>query len=71
MIPIDAARDRRRQQRAAAAVMHPALRWAVGDDQGTGHRRTAAGGIAWCGATGPLTVAVPGVRLCPDCYPGR
>lgn len=71
VIDFDAARARRVQQRAAAAVMHPALRWAAGEDQATGHRRAAATSTAWCGAAGTLTIAGSGARLCPDCYPGR
>jgi hypothetical protein len=69
---LDQARQRRAERiRAAAehATLHPALRWAAGDD-GAAHRRTRDGRTV-CGEPGPLVLADAGTELCPACYPSR
>lgn len=64
--------DRRRDRLAAAAeqsTRHPALRWVAGEAYWIAHRRHPELKAAVCGADGALTLAPPGVPLCPDCYP--
>jgi hypothetical protein len=72
LIYLDAARGHRDNRLAAAALharMHPALRWLVGDDSSTAHRRTPLG-RAVCGAPGRLLLADdPDTPLCGGCYP--
>jgi hypothetical protein len=51
------------------AVHHPSLRWVAGEVYWVAHRRDPDAGLTVCGESGPLTLAPPGVPLCPDCYP--
>jgi hypothetical protein len=53
--------------REQSASRHPALRWVTDGDPAVAHRRTVAGHPP-CGAQGDLTLAPPGVPLCPRCY---
>lgn len=72
VVPLAGARERRAARdraRVISAARHPALRWVAGDTYWVAHRRDQSGGGAWCGMPGALTLAPPGVPLCPDCYP--
>jgi hypothetical protein len=60
-------RERRDERRAVLMAEHPSLRWVAGRAFYVAHRKD--GGAAECGASGPLTLAPPGVPLCVKCYP--
>jgi phosphoenolpyruvate-protein kinase (PTS system EI component) len=57
-----------KQLRDLPAPRHPALRWLAGGVYDVAHRR-GEDDTAVCGAAGELTLALPEVPLCPQCYP--
>lgn len=66
---LDERRHARAARTAAAAPLHPAVRFVAGDCWWLAHRRHPDDAVALCGLDGDLVLAPPGVPLCPLCYP--